>query len=725
MRARGIAVVSLVLIATYATAARAVVIAVPADHATIQAALNAAAPGDTIEVDSGTYAEKLVFPSSGSPGLPITLTAAPLAPTKPVLDGTTVSGDNMILIDTKSHVRLIGFEIVNNLGVNDGSGVRILGSGTDIEIRANEIHEIRGQHAMGITVYATEPTAISDLVIDGNEIHDCDPATSEAVALNGNVDGFEVTNNTIRDVDNIGLVMIGGETDIQPSSTLVARNGLVRGNTVIRARSSYGGGFAAGIYVDGGRDIVIENNVVTESDLGIEIGAENTGLVATNVVVRNNLLYRNDKAGIAFGGYAESVGRANDNVFRGNTLYDNNRLPTGEGEIWIQFGSGNLVENNIVVAGGPSGENLLVVSFEGAVDTTFDYNLYDTLDGNPGVLQLNGTEYIGLAAWQAGTGEDAQSLATDPALVDPDGGDFHIGTSSPAIGAGNPAFVPAVGETDLDGAIRVVGAAVDIGVDELTCGDGVQNVGEECDDGDLVNGDGCDENCTVTACGNGVVTPGTGEACDDDNVAAGDCGGATCAFEASGSSCNDGSLCSVVDTCDGAGACEGSSTADPLCTAAAANTSALKLRTGAKPLETWTYGRSAPGSLADLGDPIAGDAIALCVYGETMSGDSTVLEALAPSGIEWTQPGSGGYRYKRKDGFPDGLTLVQIKPGDAGKAKLKAKGKGVLVPSLALAFGAGSTVHAQLRSSAGGCYGSTFSYPYKKDDAENFQDRSD
>jgi hypothetical protein len=37
------------------------------------------------------------------------------------------------------------------------------------------------------------------------------------------------------------------------------------------------------------------------------------------------------------------------------------------------------------------------------------------------------------------------------------------------------------------------------------------NVGEECDDGNNLDGDGCDSNCTITACQNGIMT--TGEAC--------------------------------------------------------------------------------------------------------------------------------------------------------------------------------------------------------------------
>jgi cysteine-rich repeat protein len=48
------------------------------------------------------------------------------------------------------------------------------------------------------------------------------------------------------------------------------------------------------------------------------------------------------------------------------------------------------------------------------------------------------------------------------------------------------------------------------------CGDFVEDTGEECDDGNLANGDACDSNCTVPRCGNGVI--GEGEECDDKNT---------------------------------------------------------------------------------------------------------------------------------------------------------------------------------------------------------------
>ena len=217
--------VALTLIPRAAAATVYTVAASGGDFTVIQDALDAAMPGDTVVVHEKLtpYFERLVFPRSGNAGSGfITLQAA--AGEQPILDGTGVAGDqSMILIDSQSYLAVVGFEIQNNLGVTDGSGVRIVGAGSHLEIRDNRIHDMRGRNAMGITVYATEPTAISDLVIDGNEIFDCEPATSEALTLNGNVDGFVVSNNRVHDVDNIGIDCIGGETDLQPDASKVCR----------------------------------------------------------------------------------------------------------------------------------------------------------------------------------------------------------------------------------------------------------------------------------------------------------------------------------------------------------------------------------------------------------------------------------------------------------------------------------------------------------------------
>ncbi len=60
-----------------------------------------------------------------------------------------------------------------------------------------------------------------------------------------------------------------------------------------------------------------------------------------------------------------------------------------------------------------------------------------------------------------------------------------------------------------------------LGVDQIVCGDGNIDLGEECDDGGNAPGDGCDENCLIelNVCGNGLVEPANNEEeCDDGNT---------------------------------------------------------------------------------------------------------------------------------------------------------------------------------------------------------------
>ena len=521
---------------------------VPDDFATIQAALNAATAGDTIQVrqQPTPYFEKVQFPSSGNASSgSITLQAFP--GDSPVIDGTGVSGGNMVLIQNRSYVKLIGFEIRNNLNVNDGSGVRILGSGSNIEIRDNRIHDIRGSHAMGITVYGTAANPISSLVIDGNEIYDCEPFQSEALTLNGNVTDFEVTNNIVRDVNNIGIDFIGGETDIQPDPTKVARNGVCRGNQVFRAREQ-GGGYAGCIYVDGGKDIVIENNVASGCDLGIEVGAENSGIITSGIIVRDNLVYANEKVGIVFGGFKASVGRVKNSQFLNNTLYRNDTLGEGVGELWIQFAEDNQVRNNIFYS---TSQNVLVYSENGNVNNTLDYNVFFT-DGGAANAEFvwQNASYVGFAAYRAGSGQDAHSAFANPLFADAPNANFHIAATSPAVNQGDPSFVPGAGEVDVDGMPRVNGPRVDVGADEVgNCGDGSVNAGEQCDDG-ASNGSGsscCAANCLFKPNGNASCD---GNACTQPDV----CSDGVC----TAGSCATGAACTICGgTCVGTdGSCE-------------------------------------------------------------------------------------------------------------------------------------------------------------------------
>lgn len=90
------------------------------------------------------------------------------------------------------------------------------------------------------------------------------------------------------------------------------------------------------------------------------------------------------------------------------------------------------------------------------------------------------------------------------------------------------------------------------------CGNGYVDPGESCDDGNTITGDGCSAACVVEYCSDGVVQEGIGETCDDDNPFAGDGCGPTCLFEVCGNGFVDpGEECDDANTvdCDGCDAC--------------------------------------------------------------------------------------------------------------------------------------------------------------------------
>ncbi|MCK6593329.1 MAG: DVUA0089 family protein, partial [Polyangiaceae bacterium] len=66
-----------------------------------------------------------------------------------------------------------------------------------------------------------------------------------------------------------------------------------------------------------------------------------------------------------------------------------------------------------------------------------------------------------------------------------------------------------------------------------TCGDGVVNAGEQCDDANADNTDACLATCISASCGDGILQAAVGEACDDGNTLAGDCCSPSCQLEPS------------------------------------------------------------------------------------------------------------------------------------------------------------------------------------------------
>ncbi len=78
-----------------------------------------------------------------------------------------------------------------------------------------------------------------------------------------------------------------------------------------------------------------------------------------------------------------------------------------------------------------------------------------------------------------------------------------------------------------------------------SCGDGVVQAGEACDDGNDDDTDGCLSTCALASCGDGFVHTGV-EACDDGNDDDTDDCLSTCAL----ASCGDGFVHAGVEACD-------------------------------------------------------------------------------------------------------------------------------------------------------------------------------
>lgn len=453
-------------------------------------------PGDTLYIREGVYNETVNITASGSKsGGYITISAYPGE--KAVLDGTGLDPKSigtgmfaMINISDQSYIKIEGLEIRNyktTVSKTCIAGINVDGACQNIEIRNNYIHDIKnlasvdrnlnGRDAHGICVYGTESKAISGLVIDGNTITDCVLGSSEALTLNGNVDGFAVTNNKVYNNDNIGICFIGYE-DTAPTEALDrARNGICRGNIVYNIDSygnpAYGEDKSAdGIYCDGATNIVIEKNIVHHANFGIELASEHKGKSTSNITVRNNIVYNCDNAGLALGGYDKQRGNSVNNIITNNTFYHNDTRKEGFGEVFIQYDTrNNIIKNNIFYAN--NNGTFIYNEYKENTGNVIDYNIYysDKAASNCYWTWKN-VAYKGFEQYKSKTGNDQNSLFINPQFKNASAQDFSLQSTSPAINAGDPSFVPqaapdGVPETDIVGNNRVAGNRVDCGAYEV------------------------------------------------------------------------------------------------------------------------------------------------------------------------------------------------------------------------------------------------------------------
>jgi parallel beta-helix repeat protein len=375
-----------------------------------------ATSGDTVQVLSGTYAETVTPPRSGSVSLPITYSAAP---------GVTVTGNgladggNAFYISNKSYIVVNGFTIAaaadEGIYVSDSNHITV----------SNNHVSYSGKPLKGSTRAGIYLTGTTDSTIIGN------------VSDHNSQDGIRLTLGSINNLVSNNIAFANAEQ--------WQRN-------------------AVGIQVYGSgsfNNTIIHNITYANEDSGLQL-YKNTH---HNFVI-GNLTYGNGDHGIdiSFSPY---------NTVIGNTVHGNHTSGINLEGSGTPGSSGAKVINNISVDNGiapiTGQKSNIRVDASSVPGTTLDYNLvYLT---SPGIqIQWNNTNYATLAAFKAAVpGQELHGLQANPlfmAPVSPAGrppalvvGDYHVNAGSPAIDSAS-ADAPSEPTLDLDGNARVDDPAI-------------------------------------------------------------------------------------------------------------------------------------------------------------------------------------------------------------------------------------------------------------------------
>ncbi len=450
---------------------------------TIQKAAFTAQAGSTIFIKAGTYNENIIVNISGTAANPIVFRN--LNSDLVYIDGTgtsTANGTAMLQINGASHLEFRNLTI-KNLLCQDANGIVVyndpVNGTTNLKFINITIHDIKwttlattipttNDNAHPFLVYGsgnTQAAAITNILVDGCNIYNNVTGYSENLTHSGNVDGFVVQNNLVHDNNNIGIECEGNYGVSTVSALDHARNGLIKNNKCYNNNCPYSS--AAGIYVDGGWDIVVEQNECYSNTYGIEIGCEENG-VTKNIIVKNNVLFNNREAGVYLGGYdLNTTGQVLNTTIRNNTLFKNNTINGFGGEIEISKAFNCRIENNIICANLTNRlynlNNIMPIP-----DVVFDYNCYFTPSNNSSqIVIFNGdVGYTDFDSYKA-VNSDFHSIYANPQFVNEAqliGLNLNLQASSPCINTGNPAVFGPI-EFDFLGNPRLVNN-VDIGAFE-------------------------------------------------------------------------------------------------------------------------------------------------------------------------------------------------------------------------------------------------------------------
>jgi hypothetical protein len=432
---------------------------------------------DTIYLMEGTYWQHFTI------ALKSNILISSLDPSNPsTLSGSGVEGLNQIEISAFNNIR-ISHIIFREHFIQDANAIYAFGTGSGLFITDCEFFNIgwgndpladpesfepiRQAHA--ILINGREEASLNNVYIGRNHFHDIIVGNSECITLTGNTVDFLIEDNTIEDITNIGIDIAGHfpwAFPIELDETLnQTRGGRIRRNIVRRCKRPTANNEPAGIYVDGGANVIIDRNEVYDNGTGISIGCENFNSTASDIIVANNLVYNNDKFGTVFGA---NSGNIENCTLRNNTHYNNGIFFDNSGNVSIQKSSNSLISDNIVYLTsndffGLSAFGYLVNNLE------ISRNLFYNESGETSRL------YVFSPAEGSSFTENNPDFA-DPLFTDTDSEnlDFSLMDGSPAINQGNPLFEALPEELDFYGSTRLI-ELIDIGASESDFVSGIED----------------------------------------------------------------------------------------------------------------------------------------------------------------------------------------------------------------------------------------------------------
>jgi parallel beta-helix repeat protein len=229
---------------------------------TLARALTALQAGDTLSIAAGTYEESLRATLRGAAGSPITLRGDGGTP---VLSGGRRL-DNGLRLEESAHVVVDNLEIE---GYTDIGLTVVLGS--DIVLRRLRVHNNGFQpRSAWVEGYGMHLDESSNLTVEDCDVYANGPAPRSPIEVGTGINGFALRDSVIR--KNRSYANNGGGILVEDSFGVLVEGNEVYGNDL---DVSADGWWDGGIWLDGGGDVTISNNVFRDNlGPGIQISDE-------------------------------------------------------------------------------------------------------------------------------------------------------------------------------------------------------------------------------------------------------------------------------------------------------------------------------------------------------------------------------------------------------------------------------------------------------------------